>query len=370
MKLICERDALDRALRFVASRARSKLNIPILQHAKLEASRGTLRITATDLTTRSVATCAAEVAAEGAISAPAERLLGLMSGIPQGSQLSIERRDNDLHVQSGRSRYRLPTLPSDEFPEMSEPREPVEFSLGCLDVRALFGEPAHPIKIDGSRIMLEGGLLHQPSAGQIAMAGTDGTCLVRRILSTDIQFDRRFIVPKHAMAEIVKLASNGDLDFRCGENLIEVTAGNRVFTSKLIEAEYPGIDRVIPAPGAQYILVDRAEFVGAFKRLIALQAENSTIDMQWRAGAGEMMMSLSGEGTGHESIVCECEVTSGSVSFAPAILGPMLEIAKGDALQLHTNGSSGALRIIDPSDEGLTIVVMPCKPRHAAVADD
>jgi DNA polymerase-3 subunit beta len=363
MKLICERDALSRALHHVAGRARNKHKIPILTHVKIVAADSRLTLTANDLASQSQSVCSAEIAEAGATTAPVDRLLALVDGLAKGAQIEMNLRQNDLHVRCGSSRYRLPTLPAAEFPEMAEPVNPIEFSLPCLDARALFGEPAPACEVSGGRIMLEGGCLHQPAPGTLEVVALDGKRLISRSIAAGIRFDRRPIIPKAAMAEIVRLAADGEVQFAVGSDLIAVTAGNCTFTSKLIEATYPDVDSFMTKPQAQFILVDRAELAAALKRLAGLTGEHSTFNIAW--SEGDLNISLSGEGHGSETLQCECDMVPGLIAFAPNILMPMLEAHKGDVIQLHIVAPNKGMLILNPADEGLTVMAMPCAPKNA-----
>lgn len=359
MKLICERDALHRAISAVISRARGKTKIPILQHLKLETAGARLLIAATDMDTRSDASCPAEVSVPGARCVPADRLAQVVSGMPAGAQVELQMKNGELHVRCGQSRYRLPTLEAEDFPAPWEPRNPVSFALPCRDARALFGETLAAITIDGSRRMLEGGCLYQPASGELAVAATDGTKIIRRTVSFGA-FAGRHIVPKSAMVEIVKLAHEGEIAFVCADNMISASSGATTFASKLIEATYPDVERIIQAPAAQFMLVDRKDLVNALKRLSALQEEGSKIRLNWAASA-PLELTIDGAGHGFEAVACECDLDAGTMLFAPAVLDQMLIPLTGDVLQLHVFGDNKPLRIIDPSDENLLVMGMGCR---------
>lgn len=370
MKLICERDVLHSALIHVVTRARNKLKIPILTHVKIVAADARLTLTATDLDTRSEAHFPAEIALPGATTVAAERLARLVDGWPQGAQVRLDLKDDELTVECGRSRYRLPTLPVEDFPLISEPDNCVEFTLKTADAKRLFGEPIVASVDTAGRIMLEGGHLAQFKPGEIAVTCTDGKRLTRLCLPSDASLSRSYILPKPAMAEMVKLASRGELSVQCSNNLVKVTAGNFTFYSKLIEADYPDLSRIIPGAKPNFILMDRAEFATALKRLTGLANDNSTINIEWQPGQSFVEIALTGDGSGSESVACECDVQAGLIAFAPNILMGMLDAVKGEMVQLHINGSSGAMRLADPDDPGLTVLAMPCQPRAAAPASE
>lgn len=364
MKLICERDALRAVLSHVASRARGKTKIPILQHVLLDAADAKkLALTATDLDTRCVATCPAEVAGSGTTTVNADHLARLVDGLPAGGQVSMEMKGSDLHITCGRSKYKLPTLPAIDFPEASDLTDPSEFSLKSADAKRLFNEPAPAVSTETSRFYLCGGHLKKRRDG-IAVTATNGISLVRLTIPSDIQLERECIIPKPAMAELVKLAATGDVTIRLDGHRIEAVAANVVFSSKLIEATFPDADRVIPALQPTFIQFDRGEFGAALKRLTGLADDNSTIDIRWKAGETTIEVALSGNGSGTESVACECDVEeSGEISFSPRVLGEMLEVGNGELVQFHIGSPQAPMLIVDPSDKGLTVVAMPCRSR-------
>lgn len=366
MKLICERDALDRALGMVIGRVRASKNKgEILGNVKLVAEGRAISVTTTDMSTRSETACAAEIESPGATTVPADRLARLVDLMPKGAQVSLRLQDKELQVCCGRSSYLLPTLPVDIFPDMSQLADPIEFSLGCLDAKRMFGDPTRGVTVNGSRPYLEGGCLQYEDGG-LSVTGCDGTRLVRVILPGDVRFPGRYIVPKSAMNEIVKLSSEGEIEFRCGSNLIEVKARGCTFTSKLIDGTYPDMKAVIPGLSATFVTVARDEFTSALKRLCGLANDFSTIDLSWSEGSPHLEMSSSGEGSGSEQVACECTLAAGTISFAPAIISEMLEAFDGELLQFHITDSRHSMRIVDPDVLELTVLASPCAPRAPA----
>lgn len=362
MNLICERDALHAALSRVVSRSRNSLKIPILQHIKLEASGNRLALAATDLDTRSESTCAAEISGVGATTVSGDRLARLIDSMPKGSQVSLIDDNTELQVMCGKSRYKLPTLPIEDFPEMDRPEGGAEFTLTADETKRLFGEPAHAIPVKDTRIYLFGGHLQQRD-DKLVVTCTDGVRLARVEMKNEARLHRECIVPKAAITEIVKLANGAEMRFRYSQNLIEVANGSAVFTSKLVDATFPDADRVIPKPNPTFIIVDRIEFAEALKRLTGIEDENSTINFEWQPGRSSLEIKLTGEGEGSESIACECDLKAGSAAFKPNILSSMLDLLKGEVIQLHVGDGLGPLRIVDPNDEALTVIAMPCRPR-------
>lgn len=359
MKFICERQALDDALGLVIGRAKNRQKIPILSHLHIDARSDAVELTATDLDAESRATFAAEVSTKGCITVPADHLHRLVKGFPVGAQVSIEYADHRVTVKCGRSTYRLPTLPASDWPPMSEPANAISFSLDTKIVKRMFELPQTAVSTDEGRRYLHGGFLHRPAPGKVAIVATDVFVLARVTADGDLPLAEGKIIPKAAMAEIVKLATDG-MEFTVGDNLISVRGANFRYTSKLVDAHFPDFQRVIPRADGYSLLVDREDFITALKRLGFIAGENSFLKFAWSGPGESFEVSLIGEGEGAEIVAATVDVPGeGGISFSPRVLLPALDLFEGETLRLIVNDHLGPMHIIDALAPDLTVIVMP-----------
>ncbi len=99
-----------------------KGTIPILSNILLEASEGSLRLTATDLELGIRSSCPAKVKKEGATTAPGKKLFDY---IRQLEEAEIRCKVSDagggaMHLASGRSHVRLAGMARDSFPVLPD----------------------------------------------------------------------------------------------------------------------------------------------------------------------------------------------------------------------------------------------------------
>ncbi len=132
MKATIERATLLRCLSHVQSVVERRNTIPILSNVLIEASEGSLRVMATDLDLQVVENmAAASVDTPGAITVSAHLLFDIARKLPDGSQVSLDAADNRMTVKAGRSRFSLPTLPRDDFPDHRRRRLADQFRTAC-----------------------------------------------------------------------------------------------------------------------------------------------------------------------------------------------------------------------------------------------
>lgn len=134
MKLIIDRAALNAALKRCASAVPNQTPIPVLKHVMLEAARGKLRLTATDIEVRIRIVVPCETEETGACTIPHAPLAQFIAALPDGSQCSLDATKDRVIIKAGRSRVTLPVLQADTFPalDLVKPIDPMPFDAAIL----------------------------------------------------------------------------------------------------------------------------------------------------------------------------------------------------------------------------------------------
>lgn len=120
MRVELDRKTLVAALKAVAVAVAKRTTKPVLQCVKLEAGDGKLTVTATDteLAARRVLAGVA-VTRTGAALVPAADALSILSAAASGS-VTLDAEPSGTSLQAGKSRFRLPSWPADEFPDPAD----------------------------------------------------------------------------------------------------------------------------------------------------------------------------------------------------------------------------------------------------------
>ena len=158
MRVTVERNALLKALGHVQSVVERRNTIPILSNVLVQAENGTLRLTATDLDMEVVEeTGSATIVEEGASTAPAHLLHDIVRKLPDGAELSLEQPDEGrLAIVAGRSRFMLPALPPEDFPDLAAGQPSHEFAIAPADLKFLIERTRFAISTEETRYYLNG----------------------------------------------------------------------------------------------------------------------------------------------------------------------------------------------------------------------
>ena len=170
MKLTIERVVLLKALSHVQSVVERRNTIPILSNLKLEAGDGKLSLNATDMDLDIIDQVDVEISTSGATTAPAHTLYEIVRKLPEGSQVELDADgEGQLQLTSGRSRFSLACLSTDDFPVLSGGDMGHEFSLSMAEIRALIDKTRFAISTEETRYYLNGIYLHAAERDGVAL---------------------------------------------------------------------------------------------------------------------------------------------------------------------------------------------------------
>jgi DNA polymerase-3 subunit beta len=336
--------------------------LPVLGFAHLRAAGDALAVTSNILDLCLTLTAPVEILEEGELAVPAARLHALLAGFPGDAVITIESADAVALICSGRSRFRLPTIPVEDLPAplaITAEQQTGRIELDREDVLELL-RPAFAMSRETTRYCLNG-LFLCASDGKLKTVATDGHRLARvSIPHTGLSSDSRLIVPAPAVEIIGKLVKNVEaVTLRCSPSLIAVEAGTFDFVSKLVDGDYPAYERVIPEPSGNAVTVDRVELLGALARIAAMveEASRRVVGLRWISG-GPLQLSLANTDVAHDIVEAEA-VGDGTVVLNVNYLVEMVGAMNGERVQLDSRSAGDSVLITCAGDGGFTGITMP-----------
>src|SRR5688572_26817049 len=194
-----------------------KTTIPILANVLVRAEDGELGIVATDLEIGLRSVCPIKMTTPGVVTLPAKRLYEIVRALPD-KEIKFKRGDaNWVTVTCGTSRFRIAGLPQEDFPSLPESKATVvripADVLAKLITRTIFA-----ISTEDSKYTLSGALLIL-KPGAVTMVATDGHRLAhveRAEPLEDVTEEIRVLVPKKAMAELVRMIAESPENEKVG----------------------------------------------------------------------------------------------------------------------------------------------------------
>ncbi len=370
MKFTIERAALLRSLGHVQSVVERRNTIPILSNVRIDAGEGVLNLNATDMDLDIVDRVAAEVAQPGATTAPAHTLYEIVRKLPEGSQVECESDgDGQLTIRSGRSRFTLTCLPTDDFPVMSGGEMAHAFSLPAAEIRGLVDRTRFAISTEETRYYLNGIYLHaaeRDGAPVLRAVATDGHRLasVEGPLPANAEGMPGVIVPRKTVGELRKLIEEtvDEVAVELSETKIRFTFDGVTLTSKLIDGTFPDYERVIPSGNDKEMTVDCKTFAEAVDRVSAISSEKSRA-IKLALSDGTLVLSASSpeSGTATEEVEADYRGETIEIGFNSRYLLDITHQIEGDSARFTLADAASPTILSETDDTSALYVLMPMR---------
>jgi DNA polymerase-3 subunit beta len=348
-----------------------KTTIPILSNVLLEAAGDRVTLTATDLELGIRCSCPARVKKEGAGTVPARKLLDYVRLLPEGDVQMKFLENHWASITCGRSRTRIAGMSRESFPEL--PQIPAKIAeLPVKTLASMIGRTSFAISMEESRFTLNGALLLMRPEG-LTMVATDGHRLafVQATPEESGEIDQQFraLIPKKAMAELLKLADDAGADgkaiFAGDDNHLFFQIGHRLLITRKLTGNFPDYERVLPKDHSLTATLQKDEIRSAIERVAQFADERSrAIRVQFTNGEVRIFSSYVETGESEESVLSEYQGPDLEIGFNAQYLLDFLRAIpqNGVAFDLKDQKSAGEMRPVgDGVADQYRYVVMPMR---------
>ncbi len=352
-----------------------KSTMPILSHVLLEAKKGQLVVSATDLdlAVSSEHEEGCEILKEGALAVSARHLYEIVRAMPE-QQITLKKAHNNyLELKSGPSEFRIVGLPAEDFPAL--PRfEKVPFAdVDAADLLDMIQRTSFAVSSDETRYNLNG-VFFEPAPDLLRLVATDGhrLSLVERKTTSTFGLKKGVILPKKGLQELRKLlseaAESGEAkpETKLGfvENSAIVHQKGVILSMRLIEGLFPDYRQVIPKAGEKVVKVGRERLEQTLRRISLLSTDKAhAVKLELSKDVLRVLSQNPDLGEGKEEVPVEYGGDALKIGFNARYILDVLAVmqSKDVAFELADDLSPGVLRGTDEVDQGFTAVVMPMR---------
>ena len=267
MKLLILKDNLTKALSIVGKGLSQKPQLPILSHLLLKAQKNQLELFATNLELGIVYTAPAKVEKEGEVAVPGKLLIEFISSLIT-DKIEIESGENNLQIRTNKTKGSLAIGNPSDFPPFPKPEEAAK-KIPLAKIKDAILRTVFAASLDEGRPILTG-VKTSVSQGKLLLAATDGYRLSREEVDLQEAVDLNVIIPAQSLTEMVRIAEI--LDARELEIMIIVNKNQIVFAlpntrifTKIIDGEFPNIEKIIPTGFKTKVIINRDMLSQAIK---------------------------------------------------------------------------------------------------------
>ncbi len=366
MEIKIKKDAFVKGLQLAQSIADRKSTMPLLANVLLR-SEGNQSITcaATDLRISVVAEVPAEVLQEGMISIGAKYLYEIVKNLPD-EDIDLKQSENNwAEIRAKNAKYRVMGMSGRDFPKLPETQE-VSFSeIDAKTLSDMLGKTAISVSQQETRRHLNG-IYVEWSGPVLRMVSTDGHRLtkVEYEVGEGLDISEGIIIPRKGVLELRHMLESvqGTCDIGLlGDNLF-VRANDLCLTVKLVDAQFPPYEQVIPSKTDKQAIVSRIHLLDALKR-IAIMSSDKTGGVRFEVSPGSLRITSDNPdlGEAQEDLEVSFEGQELSIGFNARYYIELLNEMSTEKVALEFNGELDPGLVRQIGEEGFVGVIMPLR---------
>lgn len=247
MKVSLLSENLQEKLLLVNHAVSNRSQLPILLNFLIKAEKGALSISGTDLEIGIKIEISAKTEEEGEITVPAKTFSELISAFSVG-KITLATKENGLELTGDKIRTVFQTTKAEDFPKLYENKGEEAITISKEVINRGFPKVVFAASQDQTRPALSGVLIKEN-----LMVATDGY----RLSLKKIQLEKRekskkeisTLIPSRVIRELLVLAKGEDgvsMHVSKGNNQIILCQNDTTLVGRLIEADFPEYEKIIP----------------------------------------------------------------------------------------------------------------------------
>ncbi len=268
MRIAIAKSVLENMLIHVQPFLEKKDTSQITSHVCMEVQGSKLIVKATDYEVGLIIESdQVSVEMSGSTTANGKKLLDIIR-ILKDSEIILETVQNTLHIQQGRSNFKLPVFNSSEFPSFPEFVNKPKIQINSQLLIESLKKITPSTDTNNPKFELNGALI-DIKKDQINFVSTDTRRLAIVNVSNSNETELSVIIPKKAIIEIQKLFFD-NIDIYYDNTYLIIHSDQYVFFTKLINGKFPDYTRIIPKEISKTLMLPKGPMIDAIKQITTI----------------------------------------------------------------------------------------------------
>ena len=370
MEFSINRDVFLQSLSYANGIIEKKTTLPILSNILLEVKDAKIKITATDLDIIYFEEIMPkEIKSEGSTTTSASVLYDILRKLQPNSTIQLTQQGtNKVKLVSGKSKFNLLCIPSDNFPLSEEDISQKSFEVSSQKLLKLLNKTKISISNDETRHYLNGIYLHKITVEKksyLCGVATDSHRLTYSSLEIDPNTQiESIILPKKTIFQLISLLEQSKdlVKISNSKSKIKFEMDSGILISKVIDGRFPDYTKVVPKNNDKVLEVKLDEFKNSIERVTTVSLDRKE-GLKMSISKENLLLSVnspnSGEGT--ESVNAKYNSNDLNISFNSRYLIDIASQIENEKIIINLKDPGSPVLFSDFSDKNSFHVVMPMK---------
>ncbi|MDD7585441.1 MAG: DNA polymerase III subunit beta [Corynebacterium glucuronolyticum] len=331
---------------------------PVLRGLVITATDEGLELAGFDYEVSTKVRLNAQVTQNGRLAVAGKLISDITSSLAAGTvEVETDETHSKLQLVCGKAKFELPLIPLDEYPSLpAMPQtagrvDPHQFTEAVSQVATAAGKDDALPMLTGIHVEIEG--------SDLVMVATDRFRLAVRHLEWEPTREpekSNLLIPARTLQDTAKSMDNGlnkPLEIALGNGLIGMVTENRRTTTRLLDAEFPNYNPLLPKAHNYIATCDIDEMLKALRRVSLVADKSGQIRMTFTEGQVSLTAANSESGTAEEILPAAFQGIEDEllIAFNPSYLRDGLNVMRSKRVMFgFTDSNRSAILIPEPDD--------------------
>ncbi|BAP58280.1 DNA polymerase III subunit beta [Candidatus Tachikawaea gelatinosa] len=366
MKFVIERNNFTKSLQKIVRLVVSRPLFPILNNVLLKTEENNLLLTVTDLEIELIAKIELyEIYEYGEISVSAKKLFNICRSFSENIKITLSLQKNIIFLSFKNSRFSLATLPAKEFPYLEKWECKQKLFVDKEKFKKIIESTFFSMANQDIRYYLNG-MFFLFEKNKLQVVATDGHRMSINSMPINDFYDKySIIVPRKAIIELLYLLKSFHeeiIEIKIGKSNIRIYIGNIIFTSKLVDGNFPDYNTFLSNIPTKTMDINRLLFKEALLRISILSNEtNNSITLDIKKNLLSIFSSNSIQEKGEEVLKIYYNYDNFKIAFNVSYMIDILHTLDCQNVRLLFTDELSSIKIIDINNPFLFYIIMPIR---------
>ncbi|MBB5183846.1 DNA polymerase III subunit beta [Catenisphaera adipataccumulans] len=279
--------------------------------------------------------------------------------------IDVELIDYTLvQISSPNGKFNLNGIQASEYPEINLERPENHFVLNRDDLTAIVNQTVFACGNDDQRPVLKGVNFHAKGK-TLYCSGSDSFRLAYKKIELNEPQDFNITIPTKSLIEVQRSIDEtiDAVDVYADTKKIQFIFDKTIFQSRLIDGNYPIVERIIPNQFIAEMRVDTQELAGVIDRTAFIRTDKIHVIKMECSEMVTRIKTASTEIGNSDEVLTDCVYHGDDLRFScnGTFVTDALKALGGEKVRLQFSANQGPILISNPDDTSTLMIIVPMR---------
>lgn len=368
MLITCTKNELLSKINIVSKAVAVKTTMPILECILITADSDGVRLTANNLELAIQTSNMTEditIMEKGVAALEAKVFLEIIRNLPENNVTIETDENNTLIIKSGKSEFKILSLPGSDFPEITSVEKNVKYEISASIFKNMIKQTIFSVAIEDSKPVLTGELI-EIKKDCLNVVAIDGFRVsFRKSAVENKNEDVSVVVPAKTLNEISRIISDKEdeivaMYFTDNHALFETS--DFTVVSRLLEGEFFKYEQSFINEYKTSVEIDRHEFLSSVERATLISRDAKKNPVEFKISGDKLIITSNTEvGASYEEVYVNSEGDDLEIGFNPRYIIDALKAIEDEKINIKFMSSLSPCVMEDIEGESYKYLILPLR---------